>query len=285
MFGYIRPFQPELRMKEYEAYISVYCGLCKELGRRYGIFARFTLSYDFTFLAILSMAVQTNMPDFTKIHCLINPFKKCSACRLDGVTDRIAAQEMITLYYKCQDQLSDENWVKNLPVRIVLPFFRHCWRNARQKETAYDNWIAEMMQAQQLAESQQAGPDPAAEPTARCLSLTCEALSNDPVQKRVLSRFGYLLGRYVYLSDALDDLEKDEKLHRFNPFLQHYNVSELKSLSYSPVVESLNGTIAELEKAFVLLKLNDWQPVLENIVYWGLKQSLQTKKRKKEKNA
>lgn len=48
---------------------------------------------------------------------------------------------------------------------------------ARQKETAYDNWIAEMMQAQQLAESQQAGPDPAAEPTARCLSLTCEALS------------------------------------------------------------------------------------------------------------
>ncbi len=75
-----------------------------------------------------------------------------------------------------------------------------------------------MMQAQQLAESQQAGPDPAAEPTARCLSLTCEALSNDPVQKRVLSRFGYLLGRYVYLSDAVDDLEKDEKLHRFNPF-------------------------------------------------------------------
>lgn len=66
MFGYIRPFQPELRMKEYEAYKSVYCGLCKELGRRYGIFARFTLSYDFTFLAILSMAVQTNMPDLRK---------------------------------------------------------------------------------------------------------------------------------------------------------------------------------------------------------------------------
>lgn len=58
LFGYIRPFQPELRIKEYEAYKSVYCGLCKELGRQYGIFARFTLSYDFTFLAILSMAVQ-----------------------------------------------------------------------------------------------------------------------------------------------------------------------------------------------------------------------------------
>ena len=98
LFGYIRPFQPELRIKEYEAYKSVYCGLCKELGRQYGIFARFTLSYDFTFLAILSMAVQKDPPAFGKIRCLINPFKKCSSCHKDGITDRIAAQAMITLY-------------------------------------------------------------------------------------------------------------------------------------------------------------------------------------------
>lgn len=124
MFGYIRPFQPELRIKEYEAYKSVYCGLCKELGRQYGIFARFTLSYDFTFLAILSMAVQKDPPEFGKIRCLINPLKKCSACHKDGITDRIAAQAMITLYYKCQDQLSDENFALRLPVRVALPFFR-----------------------------------------------------------------------------------------------------------------------------------------------------------------
>lgn len=285
MFGYIRPFQPELRIKEYEAYKSVYCGLCKELGRQYGIFARFTLSYDFTFLAILSMAVQKDPPEFGKIRCLINPLKKCSACHKDGITDRIAAQAMITLYYKCQDQLSDENFALRLPVRVALPFFRHCWRKARQKDEEYDRSVSDMVQAQQFVESQKAGPDPAAEPTAQYLSLTCEALSNDPSQKRVLSRFGYLLGRYVYLSDALDDLEKDEKKNRFNPFLQSHSVCELKSLSYSPAVESLYSTIAELEKAFALLKLNDWQPILENIIYFGLKQSLQNILHKKEKNA
>ena len=168
---------------------------------------------------------------------------------------------------------------------MTLPFFRHCWRKARQKDEEYDRSVSDMVQAQQFVESQKAGPDPAAEPTARYLSLTCEALSNDPSQKRVLSRFGYLLGRYVYLSDALDDLEKDEKKNRFNPFLQSHSVCELKSLSYSPAVESLYGTIAELEKAFALLKLNDWQPILENIIYFGLKQSLQNILHKKEKNA
>lgn len=154
MFGYIRPFQPELRIKEYEAYKSVYCGLCKELGRQYGIFARFTLSYDFTFLAILSMAVQKVQPEFGKIRCLINPLKKCSACHKDGITDRIAAQAMITLYYKCQDQLSDENFALRLPVRVALPFFRHCWRKARQKDEEYDRSVSDMVQAQQFVESQ-----------------------------------------------------------------------------------------------------------------------------------
>lgn len=285
MFGYVRPFKPELRMKEYEAYKAVYCGLCKELGRQYGIFARFTLSYDFTFLAILSMAFQKAAPDFSKIRCLINPLKKCSACRQNGVTERIASQAMITLYHKCRDQLLDENWLARLPVSLSFPFVRWCWQKARQKEPQYDCFAADMMQNQQLAESRLSGPDPAAEPTAHFLSQICETLSDDPDQKRVLARFGYLLGRYIYLSDALDDLEKDAKKHRFNPFLQRYTVSELKSVSYSPAVESIHGTIAELEKAFSLLNLNDWQPIAENIVYYGLKQSLQNILRKKEKIA
>ena len=36
MFGYVRPFKPELRMKEYEAYKAVYCGLCKECAGHTG---------------------------------------------------------------------------------------------------------------------------------------------------------------------------------------------------------------------------------------------------------
>ena len=56
MFGYIRAAKPEMRIKEFELYKAVYCSLCKELGKSYGFLARLTLSYDFTFLALLNMS-------------------------------------------------------------------------------------------------------------------------------------------------------------------------------------------------------------------------------------
>ena len=43
MFGYVRPYKPELRFKEFDAYKAVYCSLCKEIGRRYGRVLRLTL--------------------------------------------------------------------------------------------------------------------------------------------------------------------------------------------------------------------------------------------------
>ena len=47
MFGYVKVYQPELKMGEFEHYRGVYCALCKQLGKRYGFLARMTLSYDF----------------------------------------------------------------------------------------------------------------------------------------------------------------------------------------------------------------------------------------------
>ena len=37
VFGYLKPDKPELKIREYEEYKSVYCGLCKYLGKDYGI--------------------------------------------------------------------------------------------------------------------------------------------------------------------------------------------------------------------------------------------------------
>ena len=52
MFGYIRVNKPELKVKEFEIYNAVYCGLCREMGKSYGIFSKFCLSYDMTFVTV-----------------------------------------------------------------------------------------------------------------------------------------------------------------------------------------------------------------------------------------
>ena len=52
-----------------------------------------------------------------------------------------------------------------------------------------------------------------------------EALSEDGMEKRILKRFGYLLGRWIYFIDALDDLEDDLKEGGFNPFIKRFGLT------------------------------------------------------------
>ena len=58
MFGYVKAHKPELKMAEYDTYKAVYCSLCRQLGKDYGVFAKFILSYDFVFLAMLKLGLQ-----------------------------------------------------------------------------------------------------------------------------------------------------------------------------------------------------------------------------------
>lgn len=67
MFGYVKAYKPELKVRDYEQYKAVYCSLCKTLGREYGLFARLTLSYDFTFAALLRLALSANARVFTNL--------------------------------------------------------------------------------------------------------------------------------------------------------------------------------------------------------------------------
>ena len=53
MFGYIRLNKPECKIREYEYYRAVYCGLCRMLGKCTGQCSRLMLSYDMTFMALV----------------------------------------------------------------------------------------------------------------------------------------------------------------------------------------------------------------------------------------
>ena len=76
MFGYIRVSKGDLKVKEYEFYKAVYCTLCKTMGREYSLLSRFTLSYDFTFLALLNMSLKDGCDAVEKKHCVFKAGNK-----------------------------------------------------------------------------------------------------------------------------------------------------------------------------------------------------------------
>ena len=129
MFGYIRADKAELKIREYEVYKAVYCTLCRTLGRRYGILSRLTLSYDFTFLAMLQLGMNDANVCMEQKRCAFNPLKKCNYCKDDTALKMPAAAAMIMLYYKLADNIADEKGLKKLGYMLLKP----CFASARKK--------------------------------------------------------------------------------------------------------------------------------------------------------
>ena len=274
MFGYVRIYKPELKMMEYEQYQGIYCGLCRQLGKRYGILARAALSYDMTFLALLRTALDRDgeCPRFAKTRCVCNPFKKCTFCGQSEHVDAAADITALLMYHKLRDSISDDGFFSSLPARIALPFVSLARRRAARRMPEADERIcACMSQQSEIERSGNATVDSAAHPFALLLSYIACLTAHSDAERRALDRFGYCLGRWIYLMDAADDLTADVKKGRFNPFKSKTVLSaeELAEIRAAAVF-SLNACLAECITAYNLLEIGRFDGILRNILEYGL---------------
>ncbi len=278
MFGYVKPFKPELKIKEFDTYQAVYCGLCHQLGKVFGPFAKLTLSYDFTFMAILSLALKEEFEGFKKTVCMANPLKRKNCCALSCETAFVSACAMMLFYYKLKDNIEDSKFFKKFCYILLLPFAFFAKKRAVRLYPYLDKCFSDMMKEQAFLEKIKSDSvDCASEPTAKALQMVFSSLSEDENQKRVLQRLGYLLGRWIYLLDALDDLKSDAKNKNYNVFLLKFKAYDLNSENKKEILDYgegvLNITVAEIASAYELLKLNRYKTILDNIIYLGLKSS------------
>lgn len=96
------------------------------------------------------------------------------------------------------------------------------------------------------------------------------------MRRRVLERLGYLLGRFVYLIDALDDWDEDTAKGRYNPFAERAaQEQETDSCAmYANARGTLYLTIAEMRKTYDLLGVRSLDTVLENVLDLGLRSTV-----------
>lgn len=289
MFGYLRPDKNELKIKDYELYKSVYCGLCKHLGKDYGIISRLTLSYDCTVLAMLYISLKNEKPCVNKGRCVVNPLKKCAFCDCEGEGFRFAgAVSVIMTYYKLSDTIADSGFFKSAGAGILKAFLKRSYKKAAKAYPLTDECAAKMMELQLEAEKSECTVDKAADPTASMLSSLCKSMvdEEDP-RRKTLEVFGYFLGRWIYLMDAADDLEKDIRKKQFNPFKNDCDGEIKKAMLHCNDV--LNMTAAQIVLAYDLLDQNCFKDILDNIVYDGVSfqqkyHLFEKRKNKKEKN-
>ena len=266
MFGYLQVDKAELKVREWEAYKSVYCGLCRQMGRDYSFLSRLALSYDCTYYAMLLMSVHRSCMGFDSGRCRFNPLKKCGFARCtDESYSKAAALSVISVYYKLLDDIRDSGFFKRLGTRFLKLFFGHWRRKAVQKYPKIDTVVSDMLQMQFEAESaDNTSCDAAAHPTAQMLAEVFALDAADDMERRVFREFGYQLGRWVYFMDAADDYFKDKKHGAFNPFSA---IEEKELPDFAQGI--LNQSLARAYDAYQLITIRDFKGILDNMILLG----------------
>ena len=91
-----------------------------------------------------------------------------------------------------------------------------------------------------------------------------------------LRNTGYYLGKFIYILDAYDDLEKDMRTGSFNPLAQLHGRPDLDSY----VRGILTMTVSECSAAFETLPIVENADILRNILYSGIWSKFEERVRK-----
>ena len=82
-----------------------------------------------------------------------------------------------------------------------------------------------------------------------------------------LRRIGFNIGKYIYLLDAYEDLDKDYKKGRYNPFIDYIDKKEELKQRVDKLISLCLGM---LSNSIDRLNLKMNTGIIENIVYSGV---------------
>lgn len=278
MFGYITINKDELKIKDYNTYRGYYCGLCRALEKRHGQLSRLTLTYDMTFLILLLTSLYESETRASQRGCLLHPGSKHLTLQ-NEFTEYAADMNILLSYYNLQDDWTDEKKLSSLAMAAALK------KSCSEISVRYPAQAAAVKQyITRLAECEKAQLtelDTAAGYTGEMLGriFACR----DDEWAGSLHRFGFYLGKFIYLYDAFEDLEKDKKSGSYNPLLSYKTDADFNESIQSILTMMAAECAREFERLPILMNAD----ILRNILYSGIwirYEIINTKRREQNKN-
>jgi len=270
MFGYVIPIQPELKVKELEQFKGAYCGLCHSLKQNYGFLARFVLNYDFAFLAILLSQGAGEM-QYCKKRCLAQPFR-ARRCPEGGEPFRQAAgYSLILTRWRLKDQIADSGFLKSLPARFVSMLINRAYRKAASDFAEFDTHCqTQLTKLRDLEQTKSGDLDRVADAFAAILPHAAEGIEEGN-EGRIFAQLLYHTGRWIYLIDAYDDLERDRQFGNYNPLVERFRLTDnkLSEEDKAWLKTMLTHSANLIASAYNLLPSGQWSGILDNMIYLG----------------
>ena len=261
MFGYVTAHEPELKVKDFAKYKSYYCGLCQMLKKKYGHLGQITLTYDMTFLILLLTSLYEPETKQTKCHCKVHPVKKQTNLQ-NEITEYAADMNLILAYYHLKDDWIDEQKVSGFLGTCALR------RRVKSAIRKYPRQIRKIQQElKKLAYYEKKNTMSIDEPAGCFGRLMAELIVyRKDHWESGLRRLAFYLGKYIYIMDAYEDLEKDKKEGNYNPLKAMSKEKDYEEKVRQILCMMLGECTAEFERLPLVLDID----ILRNILYDGV---------------
>ena len=267
MFGYIRTFNDELKIKDYNIYRFYYCELCRNMGS-FSELTRLFHSYDPVFYYMLCSNEEVPLSFCkTKMKCF-----RCRSRRGSKNGSFFAALSIVLIYHKFDNDVIDGDTKKRFLRRMVKRGYIKTLALYPHIGNTMNNGMKQLLEYEKTGCSDYAFLSDffgniVSDAVAFCMDRSAENLCRIEIIKE--------LSACVYLIDILDDAIKDSISGDFNPLnlicggkATRDGADSLKSL----VVQKLGNIDVMLD----LLPYCDNMAVLQNIIRYGIPYRLET---------
>lgn len=255
------------------------------------------LNYDTTFLAIVLTGLYEPETLTEEKRCLLHPVHKHPMAKNDAIG--YAADMCVLLaYQKGMDDWEDERRVSGRTAAALLgsAYKEIAARYPRQTKAVEEN-IRLLHEAEDGWKDGRT-LDGLSDDIDYVAGLTGNFLGElyvwkDDIWQGDLRQIGFYLGKFIYLLDAVEDIEKDRKHGNYNVIeavLRAKGRSESEDIWEEPyrseIQKILAGMMTEASRAFERLPVLEYAPIIRNILYsgvWCKYTALRDKSEKKKK--
>lgn len=261
MLGVMTVRKDELKFREFDRYRGYYCGLCRAIGSRCGSVCRMALSFEMTFLAMLHTSLYEPETADEKHRCVVHPLGKQRMLANEAI-DYAADLSAIVAYYDLRDGWEDERRVDRLAESALL---RKAAKEAGERLPRQREAVERYVKALHEIEDQN---DPNLDAAA---NLTGEMLAElyvmkDDIYARDLRELGFYLGKFIYLCDCYEDIERDIRKKNYNPLI----LRRTNETFAADCEQMLSDMMARAALAFERLPLIEDAEIMRNILYSGI---------------
>ncbi|MCQ2056063.1 MAG: DUF5685 family protein [archaeon] len=273
MFGYIIPIESELSPSQKVTYRNYYCETCHHLKEKYGYMSTLTVNYEMTFATLFFDSIFHNNELFHKQ-------KKTRFCIFghsicdEKLMHELAAYTVLAINNSLIDDKEDNTHL--LKAKLALLCLNRAIVKAKTEFPEYDILILDgykkLIEAESAKES-----DPLIMGTYSTQSMldVFSLMLGAKFSNRLYKLFKNL-GIWIYIMDAIEDLDEDASRDTYNPFLINNTNFQSKRQFISDnafTIGELVGDVTNaIQKSYLSLRSNlkSNTEILDNIIFRGV---------------